>query len=125
MIFCLPKVSLRVSILLILLSSLCVRLAVLPASASDDVNRYLWEGKLYAQGISPFEQVAAHEIYAEHRDAYWEKMNHRDKPTAYPPLSLHSFSLINAFSYSPMSYKVAFLLADLFLIALILSLIHI
>ncbi len=124
MIFILPKVSLRVSILLILFSSLCVRLAVLPAAASDDVNRYLWEGKLYAQGISPFEEVAAHEIYTEQRDSYWELMNHRDKPTAYPPLSLHSFALINAFSYSPMSYKVAFLLADLFLVALILALLH-
>lgn len=124
MTFCLPKLSPRLTIALILLTSLAVRLAVLPSAASDDVNRYLWEGKLYAQGISPFEQVAEHEIYEPYRDDFWEEMNHKNKMTAYPPLSLHAFAVINWFSYSPMSYKCAFLIVDLFLIALILALLH-
>jgi len=51
-------------------------------------------------------------------------MNHRDKYTAYPPLSMHFFSLINSFSYSYMSYKVAFMIIDLFLIAVLLATLH-
>ena len=124
MVFCLPKLPRSGAIALILFTSLAVRLAVLPTASSDDVNRYLWEGKLYAQGISPFTEVAEHEIYESHRDEFWEQMNHKDKLTAYPPLSLHIFSFINSFSYSPMSYKVAFLIFDLFLIALILAILY-
>ena len=119
MVFCFPKLNTNYAILTILLVSLVVRLAVLPTAASDDVNRYLWEGKLYAQGVSPYSEPAEHEIYEPYRDHFWEEMNHKDKITAYPPLALHVFSFINSFSYSQWSYKVAFLIADLFLIAFI------
>lgn len=119
-----PDLKGKKASLVILLISLAVRLAVLPTAASDDVNRYLWEGKLYAKGISPYTQAAEHEIYRSHRDFYWENMNHRDKITAYPPLSLHFFSGINHFSYSPKAYKITFLLADLILIAVLVSLLH-
>ena len=119
-----PKLKGKRAVLVILLVSLAVRLAVFPADSSDDVNRYLWEGKLYSQGISPYLEPAEHSRYTEHRDFYWENMNHKDKITAYPPLSLHFFSFINRLSYSPGAYKISFLLADLILIAVILSLLH-
>jgi len=121
MVYRFPQIKGRHAAITVLLVSLITRIAVLPTAPSDDVNRYLWEGKLYAQGVSPYTQPAEHEIYTEHRDAYWEEMNHKDKITAYPPLSIHFFSVINQFSYSPMAYKVAFLIADLFLIAVLLS----
>ena len=38
---------------LIILVSLLPRLALLPTAPSDDVNRYLWEGKLTALGVNP------------------------------------------------------------------------
>jgi len=121
MIFIFPKISTRVSVITILLISLAVRLAVIPADTSDDVNRYLWEGKLYSQGISPYGDNAYHERFQPYQDQFWEKMNHRDKLTAYPPLAVRIFSIINKFSYTHLSYKVAFLTLDLFLIALLLA----
>jgi len=121
MVFCFPKLKGGKASIVILVLSFAVRIVVLPTAPSDDVNRYLWEGKLYSQGVSPYIEAAEHEIYADHRDVYWEDMNHKDKITAYPPLSQHFFSTINRISYSPMSYKVVFMIMDLFLIAVLLS----
>ena len=124
MVFYFPKLKGKKAALAILLISLAARIAVLPTAPSDDTNRYLWEGRLYSQGISPYTQPAEHEIYEAHRDAYWEDMNHKDKITAYPPLALHFFGIINSFSYSPTAYKIAFLIADLVLIGVLLLLLH-
>ena len=124
MVFSFPKLTDKKAASAILLISLALRIAVIPTAPSDDINRYLWEGKLYSQGVSPYTQPAEHEIYLDHRDDYWEEMNHRDKITAYPPLALHFFSIINSFSYSPMAYKIAFLIADLLLISLLLLILY-
>lgn len=124
MVFSFPKLTDKKAALTILIIALALRIAVLPTAPSDDVNRYLWEGKLYSQGVSPYTQAAEHEIYLDHRDAYWEDMNHKDKITAYPPLALHFFQIINSFSYSPMAYKIAFLIVDWLLICLLLLILH-
>lgn len=121
-VFLFPDTSRKNSIFLILGLSILCRIALLPSSPSDDINRYLWEGKLTALGVSPYQAVATDAQYIPYRDYYWEKMNHRDKPTAYPPLAAHCFKWINHFGYHPMSYKVTFALLDLFLIATLLTL---
>ena len=115
-----PNLTGRKAALVILFTALILRICVLPTAPSDDVNRYLWEGNLYSQGISPYTESADHAIYIPHRDGYWENMNHKDKITAYPPLALHFFGVINRFSYTPTAYKVTFLIADLVLITLLL-----
>jgi len=122
MVFTFPKFCTVRSIVWIMTVATAARLAVFPTAPSDDVNRYLWEGKLYAQGISPYENVGSHESYLQHRDHYYDGMNHKDTPTAYPPFALHCFSLINKIGYSPTSYKIVFLLLDVMLIAVILAL---
>ena len=122
LVFTFPNVSKKKATLLIFGIATITRLAIFPTGASDDVNRYLWEGKLYAQGISPYTNVAEHESYVPHRDQFYEKMNHKDKPTAYPPFALHCFSMINKLGYNPTSYKIVFLLLDLLIIATILAL---
>ena len=107
---------------LIILVSLLPRLALLPTAPSDDVNRYLWEGKLTALGVNPYQAVADDPVFEDYRDEYWALMNHRDRPTAYPPLAMQAFRLINMLGYNPMSYKVVGLLLDMLLIATLLAL---
>ena len=124
MVFTFPNVTTKKASILIFIIATVTRVAIFPTSASDDVNRYLWEGKLYSQGISPYTNVAEHESYLPHRDHFYEKMNHKDKPTAYPPLALHCFSMINKLGYDPVSYKIVFLLLDLLIIATILALLR-
>ncbi len=124
MVFIFPNVSNKKAIILILAIAAITRLAIFPTGASDDVNRYLWEGNLYSQGISPYKNVAEHKSYIPYRDQFYEEMNHKDKPTAYPPFALHCFSMINKIGYNPSSYKIVFLLLDLLVIATILALLR-
>ncbi|MFW5874065.1 MAG: glycosyltransferase [Verrucomicrobiota bacterium] len=104
--------------------AILARLVLLPAAPSDDVNRYLWEGKLVATGISPYAHTADAPEWREHRDAYWEAMNHKDKPTAYPPLALGIFALAGKLWYHPMAFKLGFVLADLATLAGVLALLR-
>ncbi|MFP4674559.1 MAG: glycosyltransferase [Opitutales bacterium] len=106
----------------IFVPAVVLRLILLPAAPSDDVNRYLWEGKLVREGVSPYAQVADAPALSYLRDDYWMGMNHRDKPTAYPPAAELGFALIGGVAYHPMSYKVAFVLLDLLTLAGILLL---
>ncbi|HSG92172.1 MAG TPA: glycosyltransferase [Methylotenera sp.] len=99
-----------------------MRLLLLPTAASDDVSRYLFEGKLVRAGISPYAQTADAGSIAQYRDAHWEQMNHKDKPTAYPPLAQLIFATIGAISYHPLAYKLIFVFADLLTLGAVLKL---
>jgi rSAM/selenodomain-associated transferase 2 len=67
------------------------RLALLPFPPSDDVSRYLWEGRLVLAGESPYAAPAAEAPPAWQDDA-WTAMNNKDKLTAYPPLAQAVFA---------------------------------
>ncbi|MFT4901001.1 MAG: hypothetical protein ACI81V_000268 [Lentimonas sp.] len=107
----------RSTLLAVWLPAIVLRVLLLPTAPSDDVNRYLWEGKLVRAGISPYAQTADAESWTQHRDSYWAAMNHRDQATAYPPLSELAFAVIGAAAYHPLAYKITFLLADLLTLA--------
>ena len=104
--------------------AMLLRLALLPTGPSDDLNRYLWEGRLVADGVSPYAQTADAESLVEYRDVYWEAMNHKDKPTAYPPLAELLFAGLATVAYHPLAFKLVFVLADCLVIAGILSILR-
>ena len=105
--------STRQKIILILLASLLARILIMGMPVSDDVYRYLWEGKIISAGESPYQYPANHAQYITLRDHYWEEMNHKDKLTAYPPLAELIFAGISSVAYSPWAFKFLFILADL------------
>ena len=106
---------------LILLVSLLARIVMVGVPVSDDVYRYLWEGKIVAAGESPYQFPADHAHYKPYRDHFWEGMNHKDKLTAYPPLAELMFAGVSSISYSPWAFKVLFILADLCVVWVLLS----
>lgn len=108
----------------IFLLSVLVRLCFWGMEVSDDVNRYLWEGRLVGEGISPYHQVAMDEFYAKERDGYWELMNHRDRLTAYPPLVMFVFAGISWVDYHYDAMKAAFIFFDLLVVLSLLLLLH-
>ena len=114
----------RAVLLSIWIPAVVLRSLLLPAAVSDDVNRYLFEGKLVRSGISPFAQTADAKSIANYRDAYWSMMNHKNKPTAYPPLTQLIFAAIGAVSYKPLAYKFVFVLADLLSLGAVLKLLE-
>jgi rSAM/selenodomain-associated transferase 2 len=71
--------------------AILARLALLPFPPSDDVSRYLWEGRLVLAGESPYARPAA-DAPAAWQDDAWAAMNNKDKLTAYPPLAQAAFA---------------------------------
>ncbi|HGY11380.1 MAG TPA: glycosyltransferase, partial [Desulfobacterales bacterium] len=116
MFFAFPKnQGVKKSCFLILSLSLLFRLAVFSLEPSDDINRYLWEGKLVAEGISPYHSpplsFKGEDIATE--DPYFAKINHPDIPAAYPPMTLFLFAGISKISYSYGAVKATVLLFDM------------
>lgn len=111
-------------ILAVLLPAIIIRLLVMQATPSDDVHRYIWEGNLVHIGENPYAVVANDDTRISYRDSHWEQMNNRDQPTAYPPLALTTFALINQIGHDTDSYQWVFGFLDLVLIACLLSLLH-
>ncbi|MCP5241844.1 MAG: glycosyltransferase [Burkholderiales bacterium] len=107
---------------LILLISLIVRMPTMGVPVSDDVYRYLWEGKITAIGESPYRFPADHAYYDSHRDAYWEHMNHKDKFTVYPPLAELVFAAVGGIAYTPWMFKLVFVIVDLCVISVLIVL---
>jgi hypothetical protein len=79
----------------VLLGALLLRLPLLPLppTLSDDVLRYLWDGKVAATGLNPYALAPAAEPLTPLRDEIWRRLPHRSIPTVYPPLSLAAFSI--------------------------------
>lgn len=56
---------------------------------SDDIYRYVWEGELVGQGVSPYAHAPDAPELAEHRarlPEVYERLNNKDISAAYPPL---------------------------------------
>jgi hypothetical protein len=89
------------------------RLLLLPMYPSDDIWRYLWEGKIQNLGFSPYALAPASETLAMFRDGYWPLINHPSMAALYPPGAELVFRGLAAAWYHPLMYKLAFVAADL------------
>jgi len=122
-VFLFPSFKHKRSVLLaIWIPAIVLRVLLLPAAVSDDVNRYLFEGQLVRSGVNPYAQTADAATLESYRDVYWQAMNHKDKPTAYPPLAELAFAAIGGIWYHPLAYKLVFILADLLTLGAVLQL---
>ncbi len=120
LVFFFPETTDRNARLLILTTAILLRLTLLPAPPSDDVNRYLWEGKLVLSGENPYTAPASDPRWENRRDVHWDAMNHRDRPTAYPPGIQWIMAATAAMHPSLFSYKILALLGDLATLLLLL-----
>lgn len=122
--FLFPDTDRRQSTVILVAGAVLLRLALLPAPVSDDVNRYLWEGRLTLAGENPFAATADDPIREAYHDEYWAAMNHRDRPTAYPPGIQWIMAGAVAIAYHPLSMKALALVGDLLCLGLILRLLE-
>jgi len=120
-----PKgITIRTAVFWILALSLLCRLALLPHEISDDVNRYLWEGRLVNEDISPYIFAPDDKtlLSLAEDDPFHRFINHPDLPAAYPPLVIFIFSWAGLICYNPSTMKVIMILFDMGTIAFILLL---
>jgi hypothetical protein len=92
---------------------LAARLLLLPMPPSDDIYRFLWEGKVTLNGFSPYRLAPNHPYLAFLRDADWARINHPDIPTIYPPLAQALFRGLAALRPTVLVFKFGFLACDL------------
>lgn len=64
-----------------------------PETLSDDVYRYLWDGKVQLEGINPYRFAPADEELAPLREDFHAKINHPGLRTIYPPAAQLLFAL--------------------------------
>ena len=80
------------------------RLSILfsPPYLSDDIYRYVWDGRVQSAGINPYRYIPADESLAKLRDdKIYPNINRRDYArTIYPPVAEGAFLLITRLSES-------------------------
>lgn len=99
-----------------IISSLFVRLSFLAIApiGSDDLYRYIWDGKVQAHGINPYSYSATDErLRYLHSPLLPSAINHPDLKTIYFPLSQWIFFLCFKLSGEAVwGFKLALLLAE-------------
>ncbi len=111
------------ALLIILCLAIGFRLCmwVSPPSLSDDIYRYVWEGKLVAAGINPFVHAPSDPSLAHLQDsAVYPRINHNEYPAIYPPLNQFIFALSTIISPTISVMNMTFLLFDLLTMGLLI-----
>ncbi len=88
-------------------------LLILPVAPGDDVWRYRWERMIQIHGFNPYRSGPDSPELVALRNADWSKINHRNYPAIYPPLTETIFAAVAAAGNSLWIYKALFALADL------------
>jgi hypothetical protein len=104
--------------------ALVLRLLALPMAPalSNDIYRYVWDGRVVLSGENPYRLAPEAEELAPLRDDLWLRMDHKEVPTVYPPLALGAFAAAAATPAPLLALKILLTLADLGLCALLLAL---
>src|SRR5687768_81156 len=71
-------------------------LVIAPSVLSEDVYRYVWDGRVLRHGISPYRYAPDDPALAALRDEGWRRINNPEIPTIYPPLAQALFAVAAA-----------------------------
>jgi hypothetical protein len=92
------------TVLIVIGFAVIFRLSILfaPPYLSDDIYRYVWDGRVQAAGINPYRYIpAAPELVQLRDEAIYPKINRRDwAKTIYPPVAQVVFFLTTRISES-------------------------
>ncbi len=106
----------RVPLVAVLTAAVLLRLlgqAAAPA-LSDDLFRYVWEGRMQLAGHNPFLTAPEDPSIAQPGDPIWESVNNKKIPAAYPPVcQLYLRVLAAVGADGPSSVRTGFALCDL------------
>src|SRR5215510_7148543 len=100
----------------VILVAIALRGALWPVvpSLSDDIYRYLWEGRVALAGHDPYALPPSDERLASLRDpVIYPRINHPELSTIYPPLGVAQFALVAAVWPSVAGMKAWVILCDL------------
>ena len=93
-------------------------LALAPSVLSDDLYRYLWDGRVLRAGLDPYAHAPSDPALAPLRDELWRRVNHPRVPTIYPPLAQGLFAGLGLVHH-PLAMKLGALAAHLAAVPLV------
>jgi hypothetical protein len=100
----------------VFLAALAVRAILLTAEPelSDDIFRYIWEGRVVEMGGNPYLHPPASTHYLEDFafDPQRLSVNHPEVPSIYPPIALYLFAFFAAIQPEPLFFRAMAGLAD-------------
>jgi cellulose synthase/poly-beta-1,6-N-acetylglucosamine synthase-like glycosyltransferase len=109
----------------IVAAAIGMRLGCLGLAVSDDVNRYLLEGRQIAHGQNPYLagplSAQASALAAELPPGTLAAVNHPDWTSIYPPATLAYEALVTTISTKAFAFKIAALLCELAALGLALA----
>ncbi len=111
--FCSLKITAPQKVRVFWMTAVVLRLLILPVTPGDDVWRYRWEGMIQLHGFNPYQSGPDSPELVALRNVDWSKINHREFPAIYPPLTEIIFAAVAAAGNSLWLYKALFALADL------------
>jgi alpha-1,6-mannosyltransferase len=94
--------------------------------ASDDMYRYVWDGKMQSMGLSPYQYAPEDEAVAMHSTPMLpSRINFPEMKTIYPPLAQWVFYICySAGGESILAFKLPLLLAEIASIVLLLLILN-
>ena len=98
----------------VLVAALAFRLvaALGPPALSDDVYRYVWDGRVQLHGIHPYRYAPDDPALEELRDENWQRINHPSLRTIYPPVAEATFLALATLGAGPTGFRLVFGLVD-------------
>jgi alpha-1,6-mannosyltransferase len=90
-----------------------------PPSLSDDIYRYVWDGRQQLAGINPYLHPPESEAVASLRDELYAGINNKDIPTIYPPVAQFFFALLAWGHPALLTVKAGLVLVDMALVLLL------
>lgn len=103
-------------------AALRLTLLVRAPDLSDDVRRYVWDGRVGAAGVSPYAHAPADPAVAGLAPDLLPGLPHPDVRTVYPPVAQAAFRVAAALGGGAVTLKALFAAADLSVVAMIYAL---
>ena len=112
---------------IILIASIIFRLTIFwsTPSLSGDIYRYIWDGRVQNAGLSPYGYPPESNDLAFLRNADYEKINHKDFSTPYPPAAEIYFRILAKISTNLTVFKFGIVIFDFLLILVLRKLLQI
>lgn len=85
----------------------------IPATLSDDILRYQWDGRVIVNGQNPYALAPEAPELEPLRDTLWQRMPHKEVPTVYPPVALLAFSIASVTPSPAFALKLLLVAAEL------------
>jgi len=111
----------------IIITGIIFRITVIPSapSTSPDVFRYLWEGKIAAHGINPYQVPPDASALNQYHSDVWTKVGFKNMTSIYPPLAQVTFLISYIISgESIWGLKIIYLFCEIITLIFLLKLLR-